>query len=528
MPIARHLGVRRPARRSGGQSATARAIAWIAALALAPGAPAQELRLETVVEGLADPVYLTHAGDARLFVVEQPGRILVLEGGELRAEPFLDISSRVLIGDERGLLSVAFHPDYDANGFLFVNYTRRPDGATVVSRFRRDGADPDRVDDSSEAVLFVVPQPFPNHNGGQLQFGPDGMLWIGMGDGGNAFDPLCNAQRRDTLLGKLLRVDVDHGSGSPPFYRVPSDNPFVGAGGFEDEVWAVGLRNPWRFSFDRETGDLYIGDVGQRRIEEIDFEPAGDPGGHNYGWRKMEGSACANVASGCPGYAPDCGDPVLVLPVLEYEHDAGNCSVTGGYVYRGTQIPELRGSYLYGDFCSGRLFAAVRSDGVWQARALDPRLRALSSFGEDAAGELYLLSLEGGRVARLSTQAAEPEPEPFVCEEGPATLCLAGGRFRVSATWRSTAGAGAASVVPLTGDTGALWFFDDSNIEVLVKVLDGRAVNGNFWVFAAGLTDVEVSLEVADAATGARRAYTSSLGEPFRTIADTTAFAGVP
>ncbi|MEE8278540.1 MAG: PQQ-dependent sugar dehydrogenase, partial [Thermoanaerobaculia bacterium] len=339
---------------------------------------AEPIELTLVAEGLTQPLALVHAGDGsrRLFIVEQGGRILIHDGTGLLPDPFLDISSRVNCCGERGLLGLAFHPDYASNGFFFVNYTESS-GDTVISRFSVSG-DPNRADGSSETEVLSFAQPFANHNGGQLAFGPDGHLYIASGDGGSGGDPRNNGQQLDTLLGKILRIDVDE----LPF-GIPPDNPFVDNPSARAEIWAFGLRNPWRFSFDRSTGDLFIADVGQDRREEVDFQPAGSPGGENYGWRRMEGSLCFNPSGGC-------NDGSLVLPILEYDHDLG-CSVTGGYVYRGTEAPGLEGNYLFGDFCSGLIWGATPGlGGAWAVAELAGSDLAISSFGEDGPGELYV------------------------------------------------------------------------------------------------------------------------------------------
>ena len=331
---------------------------------------------------LQSPLYLTHAGDGsgQLFVVEQPGTIRVIVQGILQDKPFLDIKNRVLSGGERGLLGLTFHPSHRKNGRFFVNYTRRDDGATVVAEYRRQGQDLQAS--SEERTLMVVPQPYANHNGGMVAFGPDGFLYIGRGDGGSRGDPQNRAQNPTELLGKILRIDVD---GAPP-YAIPSDNPFARAGG-RPEIYALGFRNPWRFSFDRETGALWLADVGQNKWEEIDLVTRGG----NFGWRIMEGRHC---------FLPekDCHVEGLILPIFEYGHDQGRCSITGGYVYRGRNLPVLRGSYLFGDYCSGELFAAPVGSGV--AVGSEPRVlrksgMRISSFGEDEAGEVYVVDHRG-------------------------------------------------------------------------------------------------------------------------------------
>jgi glucose/arabinose dehydrogenase len=320
----------------------------------APGVP--KIKVEPIVTGLANPVAITHSGDGsgRLFIVLQTGQILVYDGSQVLPVPFLDISTLVSTGGERGLLSVAFHPNYATNGLFYVNYTDTQ-GDTVIAQYTVSD-DPNIADPDSAAILLTIAQPFSNHNGGQLQFGPDGYLYIGVGDGGSAGDPDDNAQNLGTLLGKMLRIDVD--SGVP--YTIPPDNPFVGDPEARDEIWAFGLRNPWRFSFDRLTGDLFIGDVGQDSWEEVNFQTATSSGGENYGWRLMEGNQCFNPPT-------DCNDGTLTLPILEYNHSLG-CSITGGYRYRGTQIPQLEGTYVVGDFCSGRIWGANDAgSGGWSA-----------------------------------------------------------------------------------------------------------------------------------------------------------------
>jgi glucose/arabinose dehydrogenase len=357
-----------------------------------PPPPARPVTIRQLLSGLDDPTSVTNAGDTRLFVTEQPGRVRVVKNGALLAAPFLDIRPLVRSGGEQGLLSIAFHPRYAQNGLFFVFYTDLQ-GSEVIARYHA-AADPDRADPASARILLTVPDPFENHNGGQLQFGPDGKLYIGLGDGGSGGDPSCFAQRDANLLGKILRIDVDANADTPPFYGIPADNPFRGASPMPDEVWAYGLRNPWRFSFDRRTGDLWIADVGQGVREEVDFEPARSPGGRNYGWKVMEGSLCFSRQE-CPASTPVCDSPELVKPVVEYDHGA-ECSVTGGYVSRSPSLPHAYGAYFFGDFCSGRLWTADRQGAGWQVRSLSADLGSLSSFGEGIDGELYLVSLQGG------------------------------------------------------------------------------------------------------------------------------------
>jgi glucose/arabinose dehydrogenase len=383
---------------------TAPFLALLAALALSArparpeplplAGPPRPVALQLVLSGLDHPTSIVSAGDSRLFLTLQPGRIVIVANGQLLPRPFLDIHDRVSCCNERGLLSVAFHPRYAENGYFYVDYTDT-NGDTVIARYRVSPDDPNLAAATTEKVLLHIPQPYPNHNGGQLQFGPDGYLYIGMGDGGLAGDPGCRAQRGETLLGKLLRIDVN--SLSNP-YAVPPDNPFRGTS-FPPEAWAIGLRNPWRFSFDRKTHDLYLGDVGQQAHEEIDFQPAGSPGGQNYGWRIMEGNSCY-ASDICPATTPPCGSPLFTRPILDYGHAEGECAVIGGYVYRGTAIPALAGAYVFGDLCTGLLWSAERVGGAWQVRAIPDRAPSLNTFGEDQDGELYLAT-GNGKLYRL-------------------------------------------------------------------------------------------------------------------------------
>ena len=363
--------------------------------ALAQNSILDDILIDPWVGGFDSPTSIKHAGDGsgRLFVTEQPGRIRIIRGGALEPTPFLDITGRVQSGGERGLLDVAFHPQFESNGLFWVNYADST-GRTVVSSFSI-GASADQADPSSESVFLRINQPFRNHNGGQIEFGPDGYLYIATGDGGSGGDPGNRAQSLSNLLGKILRVDVDQGAPA----RIPPDNPFVGTSG-SDEIWVYGLRNPWRFSFDRLTGDMFIGDVGQNAVEEISFQAAGSAGGENYGWRRMEGSSCFDPSS-------NCNDGSLVLPILEYRQ--GVCgSVTGGYRYRGEQHPALQGVYLFAEFCEGDLYAGTQSGGRWTRLGPRPIGLGVSTFGEDEAGELYLADYGGGTIYRISLPSAAP------------------------------------------------------------------------------------------------------------------------
>jgi uncharacterized protein (TIGR03437 family) len=353
------------------------------------------IHLQTVVGGLTAPVYITPAPDqsGRLFVVEQGGTIRILADTSLLPQPYLDIRNHVRAGGEMGLLGLAFHPDYANNGRFFVNYTRDGIGSleTVIAEYSVSPGDANVAVKESERILLTISQPFENHNGGMIAFGPDEFLYIATGDGGSGGDPQGNASNLNTLLGKILRLDVD--TGTP--YAIPLDNPFAALPG-RDEIWAYGLRNPWRFSFDRETGRLIAGDVGQNRREEIDIIERGG----NYGWNTMEGNLCFSPPSNCTRTG-------LILPIHDYDRNQGS-SVTGGYLYRGSQIHSMVGKYIFSDFGSGRLGAlSETSDGQWRHEELLATGLNVSSFGEDASGELYLVNY-GGTVLRIVSDGGEP------------------------------------------------------------------------------------------------------------------------
>ncbi len=348
--------------------------------------------LQEVVRGFDQPVHIAVApGEpGRLYIVEQGGTIRIVEAGRVRKEPFLDLTDRVESGGEKGLLAVAFHPRFQKNREFFVNYTARDARGlhTRISRLRVLSAA--RADVSSESVLLRIDQPYSNHNGGQLAFGPDGYLYIGMGDGGSANDPQRHAQNPSSLLGKLLRIDVNHSTGGRG-YAVPADNPFVGKQGYRPEIWALGLRNPWRFSFDAGSGALWLADVGQDQVEEIDIIRKGG----NYGWHVMEGDICT------PAINRRCDSAGFEAPVFSYRHPEG-FSVTGGYVYRGREIPQLCGAYLYADYVTQRLWALrVRGGKVVAQTELIKKAAAISSFGQDHDLELHVADHRAGRLLKL-------------------------------------------------------------------------------------------------------------------------------
>lgn len=351
-----------------------------------------QIDLETFAEGLNQPLDLVNNGGDRLYIVEKPGVIkMVMPDGQVVAEPFMDITDRVDDGrGEEGLLGLAFSPNYDVNQEFYVNYTNAQ-GLTVISRFTTLNGDPFTGDPASEQKILQFAQPFSNHNGGDLAFGPDGYLYIASGDGGSAGDPNDNSQTGTTFLGKILRLDVD----GQTTYDIPANNPFVGVGTVQDEIWALGVRNPWRMSFDRQTGDFWIGDVGQGNWEEIDFQPASSPGGENYGWRCYEGNHEYNT-TGC--------DPPenYQFPIYEYRNNrvSNGCSVTGGYVYRGMDFPQMQGWYIYADYCSGR-FWGLRSSDTTNIDIGDFGSNQFVGFGENAAGELFVSAIQEGKIYRV-------------------------------------------------------------------------------------------------------------------------------
>jgi len=423
--------------------------------------------LQDYATGFQQPIAIRHAGDDRLFIVQQNGIIRIINGtGQTLATPFLNIDPRVLSGGEQGLLGLDFHPQFPDSNYFYVNYTNNS-GDTRVSRFSVT-ANPNIADPDSEVILLTIDQPFPNHNGGDIHFGPDGYLYIGMGDGGSGGDPGNRAQNPTLLLGKMLRIDVDNGAP----YAIPATNPFAGSTAVANEIWALGLRNPWRFSFDRLTGDLWIGDVGQDAWEEVDFQPASSPGGENYGWRCYEGNASYNL-NGC--------GPVgnYTRPVAVYANSSNvGCSITGGYVYRGSQYPDLYGHYLYTDYCSGRIWSLTPDgEGEWNnQQLLDGPNSNLTTFGEDVNGELYLAGIGNGiiykireRCSTFSIVAAEvSDASCFGTEDGQITLGITSGAAPFSYAWSEGNGSNLAAGtygVTVTDNIGCKRELNDIAIE---------------------------------------------------------------
>ena len=347
--------------------------------------------LTLFASGLTSPVCIVNAGDSRLFVADQRGYIrIVSSSGIISAQPFLDITNRVVYGGERGLLGIAFHPDFKTNGYFYVNYIGNGD-STHISRFKVNTGDANVADSQSELKLMTIFQPFQNHNGGDLNFGPDGYLYIGLGDGGSGGDPGNRSQNPKEFLGKMLRIDVDHGNP----YAIPESNPFYNSTVTKEEIWALGLRNPWRFSFDRLTGDLWIGDVGQNLYEEIDFQSGDSKGGENYGWRCYEGDQAYN-SSGCSSAN------LMTFPIYTYSHGS-ECSITGGYVYRGSSLSPFYGSYFFADYCSDRIWTLHKVSGNWVKEDYGQFTgNNFSTFGEDVNGQLYIAGVKSGKIYRIN------------------------------------------------------------------------------------------------------------------------------
>jgi glucose/arabinose dehydrogenase len=389
-----------------------------------------QLDFRSFATGLDNPVDIVNAGDDRLFVVQQRGLIRILDlEGNVSGVPFLDLSGVVSqSGSETGLLGLAFHPEYHENGYFFVNYTRASDGSTVVSRFSTDTNNPGLANRESEIKLLTVEQPYANHNGGQLLFGPDGYLYIALGDGGSGGDPNNYAQNRSTFLGKMLRIDVDVENETG--YGIPPDNPFVDDDTALDEIWAWGLRNPWRNSFDRLTGDFWIADVGQNSREEINFQPARSAGGENYGWRCYEGNQPYNQS--------DCQDAEnYIFPIFDYAHEGSGCtgSVTGGYVYRGALFNELFGVYIFTDYCTGNVYTITKtSEGFEGGQLSDFNEQRISTFGEDRYGELYVAQKNAGEIYKV-TETGSCKPVAKILTEDTTLVLGLGSSIKVEALY---------------------------------------------------------------------------------------------
>ncbi len=426
-----------------------------------------------VASGLTEPVFVTAApGDTyRLFVVEQTGAIKIIKGGIVQTRPFINLSALISTSSsERGLLGLAFHPQYAANRYFYVNYTRLSDGATAISRYQRSATDPDSAVLTSDSILVTISQPFSNHNGGMLAFSPiDNYLYVGMGDGGSSGDPGNRAQDSTLLLGKILRLDVDRANGT----LSPTSNPFVGQAGWRGEIWALGVRNPWRFSFDPQTGDLYIGDVGQSAWEEVSYQAATSSGGENYGWRLREGMHCFNPSTNC-----DPGG--LTEPIYEYGHTSGRCSITGGYVYRGCAIPDLQGTYFFGDYCTGNVYSFVKTAGgitgfADRTTELGTGGMNIASFGQDNAGEIYIVDL-GGSIYKIVANGT-----PSQCSVEPCCTGTTGNvnvfgivdLSDLSALVSYLTGGGFALPCGEEANVNALGIVDLSDLSLLVSYLTG-------------------------------------------------------
>ena len=377
----------------------------LAVTLLASPLQAQQFALKQIASGLPMPTSITHANDSRIFVTLQRGQIVIYDGTGILPTPFLDIQSLVTCCNERGLLSVAFHPQYASNGLFFIYYVDRTTDV-VIAKYKVSATDPNRADSASAQILLTIRhRDYGNHNGGQLQFGPDGFLYAGTGDGGGGGDPLGNGQNLNARLGKILRIDVD--SASP--YAIPPSNPFANRTDALPEIWAYGVRNPWRFSFDRQTGDLWIADVGQDAWEEIDLQPATSIGGENYGWNKSEGKHCYPQGS-------SCNLSLYTMPILEYDHNGSKCSLTGGYRYRGGRFPRLQGLYIYGDYCTGTISAAMQQSTGWTTQPLIATRFPISTFGEDANGEIYVANYGAGVIYEIVDNAAPPSKRRSVAK----------------------------------------------------------------------------------------------------------------
>ena len=428
-----------------------------------------QLTFTTIVTGLASPVGIVHAGDAsnRLFIVEQGGRIRIVRNGGLLATNFLSITDRISSGSERGLLGLAFPPGFATKQYFYVNYTNQS-GDTRVSRFSVSQANSDVADPASEHILLTVTQPFANHNGGELQFGPtDGYLYIGLGDGGSGGDPNNNGQNPAALLGKMLRIDTESVTNT---YSIPPTNPFTQTGGYAGEIWQLGLRNPWRYTFDRQTHDLYIADVGQDSWEEVDVQPASSSGGENWGWRLMEGNHCYNPPTNCNV------SNTLALPVFEYDHSLG-CSIIGGYVYRGPGFERMQGIYFAGDECSGRIWGLHQVNSIWESTVLTDTTNIITTFGEDEPGNLYFThyATSAGvlyKVGDIVTPTPTATPTPTRTPTATAT------RTPTPTPTRTPTATPTATPVPARGNCNADQVVDAGDLSAIaLELFDGDGTN---------------------------------------------------
>ena len=493
-------------------------------IAQSAGAGFEDLVVESVIPELENPVWVASEPNGALSITLLPGIVLRQQDGDLDPVPVLDIQSRVRGGG--GLHSIAFHP---TEPWLFIHFAETGTADFVVSRFDLAG-DPPRAQLDSEVELIRSPKPSALHYGGQLAFGPDGYLWISTGDASATGDPdpQCEAQETSNLEGKILHLDVDTGSGAPPYFTIPSDNPFA-AGGGSPEVWGYGLRNPWRFSFDRETGDLWVSDVGQGQREEVNFLSAGTGAGTNFGWKVMEGTSCFSNRSGCSEDLPECGDAAYLPPVLEYAHNGENCAIIGGFVYRGRLIPALHGRYLYGDFCSGELWAFEAGIG---SELLPIQLARANSFGEDAEGELWLTTSPDppavGQVYRLrdaslpSAGLVELDIRNIEANEGDGVIEVgvvrAGGTEGEMRVLISATGVSATAGVDFIAEPSEIVWGDgdDDRKSFQITLIDDTLIEG------AENLEVTVDLIAGDGIIGARDRGTVSINDNEQCIRDST------
>jgi len=483
------------------------AVASVSALLGASSDAQTPLTTELAAAGLSSPVFLTNYPGLpeRLLVVQRNGHVRTVLNGTTLNTSFINIVSKVTSGGERGLLGMAFHPDFDQNGYFYLAYTRSGDSASIVERYSVDAGHPLFGDVSSgQVVLGPISQPFSNHNGGGIAFGPDGKLYVATGDGGSAGDPACRAQNPNSLLGKMLRINDDG--------TIPSDNPYVGVPGVRDEIWAVGLRNPWRFSFDSLTGDMWIADVGQGSREEINLTPVSSTGGENYGWKMMEGLNCYGT-SGCAAFNPPaCNSPLLTDPIHNFTHGGGRCSITGGYVYRGDTIPDLRGAYFSADYCSGQIWT-LRYDGasvtelIDRESELDPpggaSITNISSFGQTEDGEIYIVEL-GGQIWKVV-------PDVDLLEANVGSISASGGGSQSFSLYPSDANLAGMAYILLGSASGTSPGFPIDGQVLPLNVLDPWF---NFTLASANTPPLGNTFSFLDANAQASASLTLGAGSP--------------